>query len=91
MRGWVSWGGVRCADGAGAAGVERDQTTPWGNLTIADKMVRADLPLRGGQSTKNASETAAGAGGRSRAPSCCRSHWPGRAARAGDRFPAHRR
>ena len=63
MRGWVSWGGVRCADGAGAAGVERDQTTPWGNLTIADKMARADLPLRGGQSTKNASETAVGAGG----------------------------
>ena len=91
MRGWVSWGGVRCDDGAGAAGVERDQTTPWGNLTIADKMARADLPLRGGQSTKNASETAAGAGGRSRAPSCCRSHWPGRAARAGDGFPAHRR
>ena len=35
---------------------------------MADKMARADLPLRGGQSTKNASETAAGAGGRSTAP-----------------------
>ena len=58
---------------------------------MADKMARADLPLRGGQSTKNASDTAAGAGGRSTAPSWCRSHWPGRAVRAGDGFPAHRR
>ena len=62
------WGGMRCDDGAGAAGFGYDQTTPWGNLTIADKMARVDLPLRGGQSTKNASETAAGAGGRSTAP-----------------------
>ena len=30
---------------------------------MADKMARADLPLRGGQSTKNAPDTAAGAGG----------------------------
>ena len=30
---------------------------------MADKMAQADLPLRGGQSTKNAPDTAAGAGG----------------------------
>ena len=57
----------------------------WGTIHCSVGM----LLLRGGQSTKNASETAAGAGGRSRAPSWCRSHWPGRAARAGDGFPAH--
>ena len=32
-------------------------------MPIADKMARADLPLRGGQSTKNAPDTAVGAGG----------------------------
>ena len=58
---------------------------------MADKMAQADLPLRGGQSTKNASDTAVGAGGRSTAPRWCRSHWPGRAVWAGDGFPAHRR
>ena len=67
-RGLCEWGGGRCDDGAGGAGFGHGQTTPWDNLTIADKMARADLLLRGGQSTKNASDTAAGAGGRSTAP-----------------------
>ena len=67
-RGLCEWGGGRCDDGAGGAGFGHGQTTPWCNLTIADKMARADLLLRGGQSTKNASDTAAGAGGRSTAP-----------------------
>jgi hypothetical protein len=35
--------------------------------------------------------TSSGWGGCRSAPSWCRSHWPGRAVRAGDGFPAHRR
>jgi len=54
--------------GRGVPGLGTVKPPPWGNLTIADKMARADLLLRGGQSTKNASDTAAGAGGRSTAP-----------------------
>ena len=35
--------------------------------------------------------SSSGRGGCRSAPSWCRSHWPGRAVRAGDGFPAHRR
>ena len=60
MRGGVSWGGVRCDDGAGAAGVERDQTTPWGNLRSAVVMAGSVRLLDGAEGGKTASDTAAG-------------------------------
>ena len=55
-RGLCEWGGGRCDDGAGGAGVGHDRTTPWGKSNPAVATAGSVAPLHGGQTTKNASE-----------------------------------
>ena len=90
-RGLCEWSGVRCDDGAGAAGDECGRTTPWGKSNPAVPTAGSVTPLDGEEGGKNASEERRGQEGAEQHRVHVARRLPGWAVGGGRRSPARRR